>query len=70
MYIEFTVRCFDLFTEPRIKKFHYLTKGQIMASAQREPIWGSWVFAPSEVEEQSPWLAVRGASPSEADDVS
>jgi hypothetical protein len=41
--------------EPRLRKFYYVTKGRIMASAEREPIWGSGGCAPSGVQGQSPW---------------
>jgi hypothetical protein len=32
--------------EPRLRKFNYVTKGRLMASAEREPIWGSGGFGP------------------------
>jgi hypothetical protein len=40
-----------------------------MASAEREPIWGSGGFAPSGVQGQSPWSGGQGAKPPEADDI-
>jgi hypothetical protein len=38
-----------------------------MASAEREPIWGSGGETPSGVQGQSPWSGVQGALPPEAE---
>ena len=43
--------------------------GADMASAKREPKWGSGGFAPSGVQGQSPWWGARGARPPEAERV-
>jgi hypothetical protein len=59
------------YTEPRLRKFHYVTKRRIMASAEREPIMGVWGLCPQWGPGAKPLVRGSGGrSPPEADEIS